>query len=57
MLGPPPPQLLEVIGAMAQNPALADDFTDNFTDPMRHLERLGTPEAAAAYVASFASGS
>lgn len=53
MLSPPPPHVLEVIGAMSQNPDIANDFTDNFTDPGRHLANLGTPEAAAAYIASF----
>jgi 2-polyprenyl-6-methoxyphenol hydroxylase-like FAD-dependent oxidoreductase len=55
MLAPPPPHVLEVIGAMSQNLALANDFTNNFTDPGRHLANLATPEAAAAYVASFPS--
>jgi hypothetical protein len=51
----PKEQLFPVIGAMSQNPALADDFTDNFTDPARHLEHLASPETAAAYVESFAA--
>ncbi len=55
MLAPPPPHVLEVIGAMSQNPALANDFTDNFTDPSRHLANLASPDAAAAYIASFSS--
>jgi len=50
----PRPHLFEIIGAMSQNPALSNDFTDNFTDPARHLEHLASPEATAAYVASFA---
>ena len=50
----PPPHALDVIGAMSQNPALADAFTDNFTDPARHLEYLASPEATAAYIGSFA---
>ncbi len=53
MLGAPPPHVLEVIGAMSQNLALANDFTDNFTDPSRHLANLSSPEAAAAYIAAF----
>lgn len=51
----PQPHLFEIVGAMSQNPALADAFTDNFTDPARHLEYLASPEATAAYVAGFAA--
>jgi 2-polyprenyl-6-methoxyphenol hydroxylase-like FAD-dependent oxidoreductase len=50
----PQPQLFEIIGAMSQNPALSNDFTDNFTDPTRQLAHLASPEATAAYIASFA---
>jgi 2-polyprenyl-6-methoxyphenol hydroxylase-like FAD-dependent oxidoreductase len=50
----PQPHLFEIIGAMSQNPALSNDFTDNFTDPARQLEHLASPEATAAYVTSFA---
>ena len=49
----PQPQLFDVIGAMSQNPALADEFTDNFTVPSRHLEYLSSPGATAAYLAAF----
>ena len=52
--GHPQPHLFEVIGAMSQNPALSNDFTDNFTDPARQLEHMASPEATAAYVTSFA---
>ena len=54
MLQPPPPHVQEVLGAMSQNRALCDDFTENFTAPGRQLENLATPEAAAAYLARFA---
>jgi 2-polyprenyl-6-methoxyphenol hydroxylase-like FAD-dependent oxidoreductase len=50
----PQPHLFQVIGAMSQNPELANEFTDNFTDPGRHLEYLSSPEATAAYLARFA---
>jgi 2-polyprenyl-6-methoxyphenol hydroxylase-like FAD-dependent oxidoreductase len=50
----PQPHLFPVIGAMSQNRALADEFTNNFTDPARHLEYLASPEATSAYLASFA---
>jgi 2-polyprenyl-6-methoxyphenol hydroxylase-like FAD-dependent oxidoreductase len=49
----PEPQLFQVIGTMSQNPALANEFTDNFTDPAKHLEYLSSPEATAAYLARF----
>src|SRR5262249_38692117 len=51
----PKEQLFGVIGAMSQNPAMSNDFTDNFTDPARHLEHLASPETAAAYLESFAA--
>jgi 2-polyprenyl-6-methoxyphenol hydroxylase-like FAD-dependent oxidoreductase len=50
----PAPYIGEIICAMSQNPALANDFTDDFTRPWRHLEHLASAEATAAYVASFA---
>jgi 2-polyprenyl-6-methoxyphenol hydroxylase-like FAD-dependent oxidoreductase len=50
----PQPQLFEIIGAMSQNPRLSDDFTNNFTQPWRHLEYLASPETAAEYIGSFA---
>ena len=49
----PQPQLIDVIGAMSQNAALSDDFTDNFTDPAKQVEHLASPESTAAYIASF----
>jgi 2-polyprenyl-6-methoxyphenol hydroxylase-like FAD-dependent oxidoreductase len=49
----PEPHLFGVIGAMSQNPALADTFTDNFTDPARHLEYLAGPEETATFLATF----
>ena len=50
----PGPQLFEVVGAMSQNRALADDFTDNFTEPEKQLANLADLDAAAAYIGSFA---
>jgi 2-polyprenyl-6-methoxyphenol hydroxylase-like FAD-dependent oxidoreductase len=50
----PESQLFEVVGAMSQLKALADDFTESFTDPARHLANLASHETAAAYVAAFA---
>jgi 2-polyprenyl-6-methoxyphenol hydroxylase-like FAD-dependent oxidoreductase len=50
----PQPHLFHVIGAMSQSSELADEFTDNFTDPSRHLEYLSSPEATASYLGRFA---
>jgi hypothetical protein len=50
----PAPHLLELLGAMSQNLALANDFTDGFTEPIRQWANLETPEATAAYIGSFA---
>jgi 2-polyprenyl-6-methoxyphenol hydroxylase-like FAD-dependent oxidoreductase len=50
----PETQLFEVVGAMSQLRALADDFTEAFTDPARHLANLASRETATAYVAAFA---
>jgi 2-polyprenyl-6-methoxyphenol hydroxylase-like FAD-dependent oxidoreductase len=55
MLAPPPPQVLALFGAMSQNLALANDVTDNFTDPGMQLENLAGPEATEGYIASFSS--
>jgi 2-polyprenyl-6-methoxyphenol hydroxylase-like FAD-dependent oxidoreductase len=51
----PEPHLLDVIGAMSQNPALSDDFTEGFTDPPRQWQNLHSAENTAAYLGSFAS--
>jgi 2-polyprenyl-6-methoxyphenol hydroxylase-like FAD-dependent oxidoreductase len=50
----PAPYIGEIMGAMSQNRALADDFTANFTQPQRHLEYLASADATAAYIGSFA---
>jgi hypothetical protein len=49
----PEPQLFDLVGAMSQNSALVDDFTENFNHPDRQWEHLSTPEATAAYIARF----
>jgi 2-polyprenyl-6-methoxyphenol hydroxylase-like FAD-dependent oxidoreductase len=51
----PQPQLLPIVGAMARSRALADDFTDNFTQPWKHLEHLASEETATRYVSTFAA--
>ncbi len=50
----PQPHLFDLVGAMSQNRSLCDDFTENFNHPDRQWEHLQTPEATAAYIASFA---
>jgi 2-polyprenyl-6-methoxyphenol hydroxylase-like FAD-dependent oxidoreductase len=49
----PEPHLFDLLGAMSQNKALCDDFTDNFNRPDLQWEHLKTPEATAAYVGAF----
>jgi 2-polyprenyl-6-methoxyphenol hydroxylase-like FAD-dependent oxidoreductase len=52
MIGlPPAPHLLQLIGAMSQNPAVADEFTDNFNQPERQWDILATPARTAAFLA------
>lgn len=50
----PQPYLFELVGAMSQNKALCDDFTENFNRPDLQWEHLQSEEATAAYVAAFA---
>ncbi|HUO40730.1 MAG TPA: styrene monooxygenase/indole monooxygenase family protein, partial [Mycobacterium sp.] len=52
MIGlPPAPHLLQLLGAMSQNPAVADEFTDNFNQPERQWDILATPERTGAFLA------
>jgi 2-polyprenyl-6-methoxyphenol hydroxylase-like FAD-dependent oxidoreductase len=53
MLGPPPPHMFELIGAMSQNKALCDDFTENFNNPDLQWEHIRSPGATAAYISAF----
>src|ERR1700733_14476451 len=48
---PPAPHLLQLLGAMSQNPAVADEFTDNFNQPERQWDILATPERTSAFLA------
>lgn len=48
---PPPPHLLQMFLAMAQNQAVADEFTENFSYPDRQWDNLATPERVTAYLA------
>jgi 2-polyprenyl-6-methoxyphenol hydroxylase-like FAD-dependent oxidoreductase len=50
---PPAPHLLQLLGAMSQNPAVADEFTDNFNQPERQWDILATPERTAAFLARY----
>ncbi|TNC22707.1 styrene monooxygenase subunit StyA [Amycolatopsis alkalitolerans] len=47
---PPPPHLLRMFGAMAQNQAVADEFTENFSYPDRQWDNLATPERVQHYL-------
>jgi 2-polyprenyl-6-methoxyphenol hydroxylase-like FAD-dependent oxidoreductase len=47
---PPPPHLLQLLGAMAQNQAVADEFTENFSYPDRQWDILATPERVTRYL-------
>ena len=46
-----PMRRLQLLGAMSQNPAVADEFTDNFNRPERQWDILATPERTAAFLA------
>ena len=47
----PAPHLFQLIGAMSQNPAVANEFTDNFNQPERQWDILATPERTGAFLA------
>ncbi|HKJ73333.1 MAG TPA: monooxygenase, partial [Alphaproteobacteria bacterium] len=51
MLAPPSPERGALIAAMSQNPALADEFTENFNYPERQWARLSSPESIQAWIA------
>jgi hypothetical protein len=54
MIGlPPAPHLLQLLGAMSQNSAVADEFTDNFNQPERQWDILATPERTGAFLARY----
>ena len=53
---PPAPHLIDLLGAMSQSPALADEFTQNFNDPIAQWDDVvGSPETAAAAIARAAA--
>ena len=43
--------LLQLLGAMSQNRAVADEFTDNFNQPERQWDILASPERTGAFLA------
>ena len=51
MLQPPSEALGMLIGAMSQNPALANEFTENFNYPDRQWDRISTPQRIHAWIA------
>ena len=50
MLAPPSEALGMLIGTMSQNPALADEFTENFNYPERQWDRISTPARIHAWI-------
>ncbi|ASR38517.1 monooxygenase [Prauserella marina] len=48
---PPAPHLLQLLGSMARNQVVADEFTDNFSYPERQWDILATPERTRSYLA------
>lgn len=44
------PDLMQFIGAISQNPALADEFTENFNFPERQWDCFSSPERVGAWV-------
>ncbi|MPZ86410.1 MAG: FAD-binding oxidoreductase [Actinophytocola sp.] len=52
MLAPPPPHVLELIGAAGQIPAVAKRFVNGFADPTDFQHWFMSPDKAAAFLAS-----
>ncbi|MGD2166831.1 MAG: monooxygenase, partial [Gammaproteobacteria bacterium] len=50
MLAPPSEAMQQFVGAMSQNRALCDEFTDNFNAPEKQWENLRTPERIHAWI-------
>ncbi len=51
MLGPPSEAIGMLIGNMAQNKALADEFTENFNYPEKQWDCISTPERIHTWIA------
>ncbi|MDQ0505013.1 styrene monooxygenase/indole monooxygenase family protein [Xanthobacter agilis] len=52
LLVPPPPSVLEILGAASKVPVIADEFCGNFNDPPRFWPAIADLDAAKRYVAS-----
>lgn len=50
-LQPPPPHVLDLLGAATARQSVADAFANGFADPVRLAGHHATPEATAAFVA------
>ncbi len=50
-LQPPSPELMQLIGTMSQDRALADEFTDNFNRPEEQWNRLASPQRILDWIA------
>ena len=55
MLQPPSEALGMLIGTMSQNPALANEFTENFNYPDRQWDRVSTPARIHAWIAGMSA--
>ncbi len=55
LLLPPPPHVLEVLGAAGQFPAVAHRFANGFDNPPEYYEWFMDPEKAEAYLAEVAA--
>lgn len=51
LLGPPPPHVLDVLGAAQSRPGVAQAFVNGFNHPPQFSPWLGDPQAAAQFVA------
>jgi 2-polyprenyl-6-methoxyphenol hydroxylase-like FAD-dependent oxidoreductase len=49
----PEPHVVELLGAMSQNKALCDAYTQNFNHPDRQWDALATPQRTAAFIARY----
>lgn len=54
-LRPPSPELGQLIGAMSQNRALCDEFTDNFNYPEQQWDRVASPARILAWLDEYES--
>lgn len=57
MLQPPPPHVVEILGAAGQHQPVADRFANGFNDPRDFFEWFMDPAKTAAYLAEVTGGS